>query len=206
MSLDEVALIAPYEGNGDVVLVNATFTWPRDDSAVPNVDGSRSSASTPKNAFTLADLTLRFPTGSLSLICGRIGERLIFPSDGISSLLTSSLQDLGNHYYLPDCSVKPIYSLARSIALDPDRMLWAIKMLKHTSRRLIGSFRIWLHMSRNKLGYRTRPSKKTSSFHLLGVQSGTSKYWKHAHYYRTSRSSKMVMTRKAINVSGLLLK
>jgi ABC-type multidrug transport system fused ATPase/permease subunit len=49
---------------GDIVMTNATFTWPRDTSG---------DANTPKNVFTLADLTLRFPQGQLSLICGRLG-------------------------------------------------------------------------------------------------------------------------------------
>lgn len=74
MTLNEIATIQPYDGNGDIVLTNATFTWPRDDSAAPNSDGIKSTATTPKNAFTLADLTLRFPAGRLSLICGRLGK------------------------------------------------------------------------------------------------------------------------------------
>lgn len=73
MSLAEVPRVEPYAGNGDIVLTSATFTWPRDDSAVP-VDGTKSTAPTPKNAFTLADMNLRFPQGQLSLICGRLGE------------------------------------------------------------------------------------------------------------------------------------
>lgn len=50
----------------DIILTNATFTFARNDSAL--------TSATPKNAFTLADLTLRFPQGELSLICGRLGS------------------------------------------------------------------------------------------------------------------------------------
>ncbi len=73
MTLNEVSRIEPYNGDGDIILTNATFTWPRDDSTPLNADGTISTAATPKNAFTLADMTLRFPAGELSLICGRLG-------------------------------------------------------------------------------------------------------------------------------------
>ncbi|WRT69694.1 uncharacterized protein IL334_006684 [Kwoniella shivajii] len=76
LSLDEIAPIEENDGKGDIVLQSATFTWPRDDSASASTnDGNaRSTATTPKNAFTLADLSLRFPHGKLSLICGRLGS------------------------------------------------------------------------------------------------------------------------------------
>ncbi|WWD20306.1 hypothetical protein CI109_104782 [Kwoniella shandongensis] len=73
MSLAEVAPVDENDGEGDIVLSSATFTWPRDDSAHV-IDSTRSTATTPKNAFTLADLSLRFPKGKLSLICGRLGS------------------------------------------------------------------------------------------------------------------------------------
>ena len=75
MSLAEVQLNQPYDGAGDIVLSNATFTWPRDDSSVGTTEGlPRSTAPTPKNAFTLADVSVRFPQGEFSLICGRLGS------------------------------------------------------------------------------------------------------------------------------------
>lgn len=64
------------DGTGDIILNNATFGWSKDDSSAP-AEGANSTAPTPKNAFTLADLTLRFPKGQLSLICGRLGEAYI---------------------------------------------------------------------------------------------------------------------------------
>ena len=75
MSLAEIPRVDPFEAGSDIILTNTTFTWPRDDSAVPMNNGTmlRSTATTPKNAFTLADLTLRFPAGKLSLICGKLG-------------------------------------------------------------------------------------------------------------------------------------
>lgn len=76
MSLAEVPRVRPFGEPRDITMTNVTFTWPRDDSSTPVVDGVpvRSAAATPKNAFTLADLTLRFPAGKLSLICGRLGS------------------------------------------------------------------------------------------------------------------------------------
>lgn len=76
MALAEVAKVDEFEAGGDIVLSSATFTWPRDDSATAEdaANGkTKSTAATPKNAFTLADLSLRFPNGQLSLICGRLG-------------------------------------------------------------------------------------------------------------------------------------
>jgi ABC-type multidrug transport system fused ATPase/permease subunit len=74
LSLTDVDPVQKYTGNGDIVLTNATITWPRDESS-SSVDaaGNRSVAATPKNAFTLADISVRFPQGKLSLICGRLG-------------------------------------------------------------------------------------------------------------------------------------
>lgn len=76
---EEVVSEAQSDGEGDIVLANATFTWPRlADCPVPGSDGTRSLASsvapTPKAMFTLADLSVRFPHGALSLICGRLGS------------------------------------------------------------------------------------------------------------------------------------
>lgn len=73
MSSAEIPQAEPFDAHGDIVLNNATFAWPRDDSN-DDVDASgKSTATTPKTAFTLADLSLTFPRGELSLICGRLG-------------------------------------------------------------------------------------------------------------------------------------
>ncbi|GMK55034.1 hypothetical protein CspeluHIS016_0200900 [Cutaneotrichosporon spelunceum] len=69
MTLTEVNSASDFDG-GDIVLTNATFTWPTDDLA----NGTKSTVPTPRPTFSLADLTLRFPRGELSLICGRLGS------------------------------------------------------------------------------------------------------------------------------------
>ncbi|KAJ4490185.1 multidrug resistance-associated ABC transporter [Lentinula aciculospora] len=52
---------------------SCTVTWPQDrnsgDSSIPP-----SVASTPRQKFILIDLTLKFPTGELSLVCGKLGS------------------------------------------------------------------------------------------------------------------------------------
>jgi len=60
-----------YDGEGDIILANATFTWPRDQESS---SCATSAPPTPKHTFTLADLSLHFPKGQLSLICGRLGS------------------------------------------------------------------------------------------------------------------------------------
>ena len=50
---------------------SCTLTWPRDRNAgslAPSV------ASTPRHKFVLVDLSLNFPQGELSLICGKLGS------------------------------------------------------------------------------------------------------------------------------------
>lgn len=78
MSLAEVTPASTYTGNGDIVLTNATLTWPLDESLNKNSaaqqNGTASAAATPKPGFTLADLSLTFPQGQISLICGRLGS------------------------------------------------------------------------------------------------------------------------------------
>lgn len=69
----EVAVVAPLDGRPHpIALQSATVTWPQDrtrsSSATPSV------ASTPKQKFILMDLSLDFPLGELSLICGKLGS------------------------------------------------------------------------------------------------------------------------------------
>lgn len=69
----EVAPVPPLsEQSRTIALQSATVTWPQDRS----LQGSKapSAAPTPKQKFVLVDLTLNFPTGGLSLICGKLGS------------------------------------------------------------------------------------------------------------------------------------
>ncbi|KAL5499202.1 hypothetical protein ACEPAH_1720 [Sanghuangporus vaninii] len=69
----EVTPAEPLDGTQrPIVLQSATVTWPQDrlstESATP------SAASTPRRKFSLVDLTLEFPVGEMSLICGKLGS------------------------------------------------------------------------------------------------------------------------------------
>ncbi|KAJ6552936.1 P-loop containing nucleoside triphosphate hydrolase protein [Mycena capillaripes] len=55
----------------DIAFQSCTVTWPQDRS--PSSLAS-SAASTPRHRFILMDLTLKFPPGELSLICGKLGS------------------------------------------------------------------------------------------------------------------------------------
>lgn len=95
LAFAEVETREPHTG-GDIVLTNATFAWARDESG-QSPEGIASTATTPKHSFTLADLSLRFPEGKLSLICGRI-------SSGKSLLLNGLLGEadlLAGQLYCP---------------------------------------------------------------------------------------------------------
>jgi ABC-type multidrug transport system fused ATPase/permease subunit len=68
----EVKAIASLDRQDKVIaLQSCTLTWPQDRSmasAAPSI------APTPKQKFVLTDLTLNFPDGELSLICGKLGS------------------------------------------------------------------------------------------------------------------------------------
>ena len=53
-----------------IVFQSCTVTWPQDHSG----SVMSSAASTPRHKFMLVDMTLNFPEGELSLICGKLGS------------------------------------------------------------------------------------------------------------------------------------
>ncbi|KAI0760574.1 multidrug resistance-associated ABC transporter [Fomes fomentarius] len=68
----EVTPVPPLDGNAHpIALQSATITWPQDRS---HGSAAPSAASTPRHKFILMDLTLDFPLGQLSLICGKLGS------------------------------------------------------------------------------------------------------------------------------------
>lgn len=73
---EDVDSTIEYTGNGDITLEEATFTWPQEqDEASPrDTLAVGTSAPTAQSTFTLAGLSVTFPNGKLSLICGRLGS------------------------------------------------------------------------------------------------------------------------------------
>ena len=69
----EVATVEPLSRQSQAIaLQNATITWPQD--RIRGASATPSVASTPKQKFVLLDLTIDFPLGELSLVCGKLGS------------------------------------------------------------------------------------------------------------------------------------
>ncbi|PPR02009.1 hypothetical protein CVT24_011132 [Panaeolus cyanescens] len=70
----EVKAVPPLDQQSKTVAFqNCTVTWPQDRSG-SSASLTPSASSTPRNKFVLIDLTLHFPPGKLSLICGKLGS------------------------------------------------------------------------------------------------------------------------------------
>lgn len=69
----EITDVAPLESQPHLIaLQSATVTWPQDRTRGGST--APSAASTPRQKFVLVDLSLNFPLGELSLICGKLGS------------------------------------------------------------------------------------------------------------------------------------
>ncbi|ELU41878.1 ATP-dependent bile acid transporter [Rhizoctonia solani AG-1 IA] len=73
----DVRSIQDTELEDSVKLVSATISWPQ--TRFGGASSAPSVAPTPKARFTISDISLEFPDGELSLICGKLGEDR-FPS------------------------------------------------------------------------------------------------------------------------------
>lgn len=74
MSAAEIADIRSFkdsELDSTIKLVSATISWPQNRFGGPS--SAPSVAPTPRARFTIHDLSLEFPDGELSLICGKLG-------------------------------------------------------------------------------------------------------------------------------------
>lgn len=69
----EVSPVPPAEEqDSTIALQNATITWPQE--RLRAVSHSSSVASTPRTKFLLMDVSITFPRGEMSLICGKLGS------------------------------------------------------------------------------------------------------------------------------------
>ncbi|KAG8803549.1 hypothetical protein FRC16_004675 [Serendipita sp. 398] len=101
LSTQEISSVQPlHEQNSTIALNSATITWPHErvgsalttGTSTPAISGS--STNTPRRRFVLIDLTLNFPQGGLSLICGKLGSGktlLLLALLGEADILTGQL-------------------------------------------------------------------------------------------------------------------
>lgn len=83
----EVAPVPPIEHQSQTIAFQScTITWPQDRS---HLSLAPSAASTPRHKFMLIDMSLNFPTGEMTLICGKLGS-------GKTLLLLGMLPELAN--------------------------------------------------------------------------------------------------------------
>ena len=69
----EVSSVPPVEEqDSTIALQNATVTWPQE--RMRSASNASSAAATPRTKFVLMDLSITFPQGELSLICGKLGS------------------------------------------------------------------------------------------------------------------------------------
>ncbi|KAG7448558.1 multidrug resistance-associated ABC transporter [Guyanagaster necrorhizus] len=72
LNANEVSPVLPVEQQSQIIAFQScTVTWPQERIAASKTP---STASTPRHKFILVDLSLRFPPGELSLICGKLGS------------------------------------------------------------------------------------------------------------------------------------
>ncbi|KAJ7512873.1 multidrug resistance-associated ABC transporter [Mycena galericulata] len=88
----EVADVPPLEQQSQTIAFQScTVTWPQERGAASKTP---SAASTPRHKFVLVDLTLQFPPGELSLVCGKLGSGktlLLLALLGEADLLTGQM-------------------------------------------------------------------------------------------------------------------
>ncbi|KAJ7641019.1 multidrug resistance-associated ABC transporter [Roridomyces roridus] len=115
----EVAPVPPLEAQSQVIAFQScTLTWAG--SASSTTASSTSTSSTPRQRFILVDLTLEFPTGELSLICGALGSGktlLLLALLGEADVLSGQMM----------CPRSPPNSLAAFSTVLPKKEDWVVE-------------------------------------------------------------------------------
>ncbi|EDR07940.1 multidrug resistance-associated ABC transporter [Laccaria bicolor S238N-H82] len=114
----EVDRVLPSERQTQkIALQSCTVTWPQDRASASTTP---SAASTPRHKFMLVDLSLDFPQGELSLICGKLGSGktlLLLALLGEADVLTGQLL----------CPRSPPDSLASFSKIIPRKDEWVVQ-------------------------------------------------------------------------------
>ncbi|KAJ7065610.1 multidrug resistance-associated ABC transporter [Mycena amicta] len=113
----EVKLVPALADQSKEISFNScTVTWPQDRSAS---SVSASAVSTPRNKFVLMDLSLEFPRGELSLVCGKLGSGktlLLLALLGEADVLTGQVA----------CPRSPANILASFAGFNPATKDWLV--------------------------------------------------------------------------------
>ncbi|KAJ2928554.1 hypothetical protein H1R20_g8546, partial [Candolleomyces eurysporus] len=110
----EVDPVSPLqEQSKTIALQSCTITWPQDRTSSNASSLAPSASSTPRHKFLLMDLSLSFPQGELSLVCGKLGSGktlLLLALLGEADILTGQLM----------CPRSPPDSLASYAKVGPE--------------------------------------------------------------------------------------
>ena len=88
----EVSPVPPAEEQDSrIAFQDATLTWPRE--RMRPASNSSSVASTPRTKFVLLNISITFPQGELSLVCGKLGsgKTLLLLCEGFLGILPLSV-------------------------------------------------------------------------------------------------------------------
>jgi ABC-type transport system involved in cytochrome bd biosynthesis fused ATPase/permease subunit len=117
----EVAPVPPLDQQSKVVAFQScTATWSQERTSTSQT--SSSTASTPRQKFLLVDLTINFPLGELSFVCGKLGSGktlLLLALLGEADVLTGQVL----------CPRSPPDSVASFISLKPSEEDWIVEGL-----------------------------------------------------------------------------
>ncbi|KAJ6595567.1 multidrug resistance-associated ABC transporter [Mycena vulgaris] len=118
----EVSPVLPLDQQSQkIAFQSCTVTWPQDRSAASaSTSAAPSAVSTPRHKFILVDMTLQFPPGELSLICGKLGSGktlLLHALLGEADLLTGQMM----------CPRSPPNSLAAFTDVHVSKEEWVVQ-------------------------------------------------------------------------------
>jgi ABC-type multidrug transport system fused ATPase/permease subunit len=117
----EVASVAPLDGTTrQIAFQSATISWAQARNASAAPSEAPSAASTPRRKFMLLDLTLDFPRGKLSLVCGKLGS-------GKTLLLLSLLGEADILTGQVSCPRSPPDVLASFKGVRPSEEEWVVQ-------------------------------------------------------------------------------
>ncbi|KAF7331368.1 Multidrug resistance-associated ABC transporter protein [Mycena kentingensis (nom. inval.)] len=115
----EIALVPPLAGQSsarEMAFRSCTVTWPQDRAGAAS---STATPLTPRHKFVLVDLSLEFPRGELSVVCGRLGA-------GKTLLLLALLGEADVLAGQVVCPRSPANILASFKDFDPTKEDWVV--------------------------------------------------------------------------------